>query len=369
MLPVTIKKVAHITFDMCIGGAEQVVINLVENTDPSRFNVSILCLEGQIGPFGMQLAKKGFTVKSFGRRSGLDFRLVKSLRRYFIDNEIEVIHCHQYTPYIYGLFASLLLPIKVVFTEHGRFYPDERRLKRVLVNPILSLLTDHITAISAATADALEEFENFPSNKIDIVYNGIDDRRFQLPSSLSLRKKLGIPEEAFVLATVARLDRIKNQELMIRALHEILKINQDIYLLVVGDGPERERLETLSADLQLTSHVIFAGFRQDTPCYYKIMDLFLLTSFSEGTAMTLLEAMANGIPCIGTDVGGNPEIILDQETGFIIADNDQGALVKAIMKLYQDRNLLCQMGQASRRRYENLFTVDKMVQSYEKLYS
>lgn len=363
------KKIAHITFDMCIGGAEQVIRNLLENTNSSKYDVSILCLEKQIGPFGMELVDSGCTVIPFGREPGLDFRLIKKIRKYLLEKRIDIIHCHQYTPYIYGLFASVGTKIKVVFTEHGRFHPDRKKFKRVLINPVLSFFTDHIIAISVATGKALVTYENFPKKKIEIIYNGIGDARFLLSPLVSLKKSLGIPDGAFVLGTVARLDSIKNQELMIRALKMILKTCPDIYLVLIGDGPERESLEALSFELQLDSHIIFTGFKQDTHHYYKILDVFLLTSFSEGTAMTLLEAMASSVPCIVTNVGGNPEIVIDGETGCVIADDDEKALVQSIRILHEDRNLLFKMGKAGRKRFEEHFTVEKMVQSYEALYN
>ena len=276
MPSVIIKKVAHLTFDMQIGGAEQVILNLVAHSDSSKFDVSILCLEREIGPFGKHLIDRGFSVISFGRKPGLDFQLIRKIRQYVIRERIDVIHCHQYTPYIYGLFASLGTSLKIIFTEHGRFFPDKRKPKRVWVNPILSLLTQHVTAISVATGKALAEFENFPPQKIKVIYNGIDDGMFLLTPSQAVKATWGIPSDAFVLGTVARLDRIKNQELMLKALGRVLPICPDCYLLVIGDGPERERLESLGAELHIDSHLIFTGFRQDTHHFYKIMDVFLL---------------------------------------------------------------------------------------------
>jgi glycosyltransferase involved in cell wall biosynthesis len=364
----SLKKVVHITFDMRIGGAEQVIYNLIEHTEKSKYDVSILCLDQPIGPFGIQLQDKGYQITALNRKPGFDFSLIAQIHRFIVTNNIDVLHCHQYTPYVYGALGSVFTQTKVIFTEHGRFYPDRRKLKRVLANPFLNLLVDHVTAISLATRDALIEFENFPGNKIRIIYNGIDDSRYILHQDPNLKKSLGINDYVCVLGTVARLDSIKNHRMMIKALKIIHHTYPDTVLIIVGDGPEREDLGKLTAQLEISSNVIFTGFREDVHLFYKIMDIFLLTSFSEGTAMTLLEAMASSLPCIVTGVGGNREIVKDSETGFVIQSDDVQALADKIILLLDNDELREETGRKSRLRFEANFTVDKMVKAYEALY-
>ena len=319
----SLKKIVHFTFDMQIGGAEQVIYNLIENTDSSKYDVSILCLDQPVGPFGIQLQKKGYGVTALKRKPGFDISLVRQIRRYVSNNNIDVLHCHQYTPYVYGFMGGAFNECNIIFTEHGRFHPDQRKLKRVLINPFLNLFTNYVTSISSATREALVRYENFPRSKIRIVYNGIDSSRYMLAQNSNLKQTLGISKGAYVLGTVARLDPIKNHLMMIRAFKIVKETYPETFLIIVGDGPERENLEAFASELHLASNMIFTGFREDAYLFYKIMDIFLLTSFSEGTAMTLLEAMASGLPCIATDVGGNPEIVRDGETGFIIQNNDE----------------------------------------------
>lgn len=353
---------------MRIGGAEQVIYNLVENTDKSMYDLSIICLDSALGPFGRQLQERGCQITSFNRKPGFDVSLIRDIRRHIKDHDIDVLHCHQYTPYVYGLLGSLGTKTKVIFTEHGRFYPDERRVKRVLINPLLNNLTAHVTAISSATLDALVEFENFPRKKIKVIYNGIDDQRFIRQGNQDIRIELDISQEAYILGTVARLDPIKNHKMMINAMKAVNEKFPKTYLVIVGDGAEKECLEALAKSLKLTDRIIFTGYREDTEKFYAAMDIFLLTSFSEGTAMTLLEAMAAGLPCIVTGVGGNPEIVKDGETGFVIPSDDVKVLAEKICMLLKDIDLKKRMGHAGRKRFEERFTVDKMVREYETLY-
>lgn len=361
-------RVVHVTFDMRIGGAERVICNLVRHTDRSSYDVSLLCLDGLLGPFGRQLQEEGCRVTTLERRPGFDFSLVEKIRGYIVRQRIDVLHCHQYTPYFYGVLGAAMTGAKVIFTEHGRFHPDERKLKRVVLNPFLSMLTHRITAISAATREALVRFENFPGKKIRIVYNGISEIPFGTRDGGPLRESLGIPPGARVLGTVARLDPIKNQRMMVKGLKIVQQTYPGTYLVIVGGGPERRNLEDLVSRLQLSSSVIFTGFREDVPRFYEIMDVFLLTSFSEGTAMTLLEAMAAALPCIVTNVGGNVEIVEAGETGFIVPNDDEATLARKICTLFADSALRKRMGMSGRKRFEDHFTVDRMVLSYQALY-
>jgi glycosyltransferase involved in cell wall biosynthesis len=354
---------------MRIGGAEQVIFNLVRATDPARYAVSVLCLEDSIGPFGVQLKKFGFRLDTLDRKPGFDWSLIRKIRAFVRKNRIDVLHCHQYTPYAYGVFGAAFIGCKVVFTEHGRFYPDVRKTKRCIVNPFLNRLTGAVTAISTATASALERYENFPRRCIRVIYNGIDNERFlNLQKCRDLMSALGISGTDFVLGAVARLDSIKNHPMMIKAFGLIRRKYPYAKLLIVGDGPERQGLEALTAELGLKGSVVFSGFREDTERFYALMDVFLLTSFSEGTAMTLLEAMAAGLPCIATGVGGNPEIVKDGETGFIVPSGDEAALAAKIEIYIKNKDLIKNTGLAGRRRFEENFTVAKMASAYQEIY-
>lgn len=201
-----------------------------------------------------------------------------------------------------------------------------------------------------------------------MIYNGINERKLISSEDPELNKSLGIEKDTMVLGTVARLDAIKNQKMLIEAFKIINEKYPNTKLLLIGDGPMRNELETLTKELSLTHDVIFTGSTNEAYRYYNIMDVFVLTSMTEGTAMTLLEAMASSTPCIVTDAGGNPEIVKDGETGFIIPVNDTAALAEKIEILLNKAELAMKMGQAGRTRFRKFFTVEKMIQSYQELY-
>lgn len=353
---------------MAIGGTEQVIRQIVENTDRERFNPSILCIDGKIGALGEQLQSSGQQITAFARKPGFDFSLIAELRKHILENDIHVVHCHQYTPYIYGLFAAITASAKTIFTEHGRFYPDSRKWKRTLVNPILSLATYAITAISKATAQALVDFENFPQNKISVVYNGIADFDQTESNRTDLLAELGIPESNLIIGTISRLDPIKNQSMILKGFASILRTHPNCSLIIVGDGPIREQLEMEAKSLNIQKNTTFTGFKIDPQRYLRVMDIFLLPSLSEGTSMTLLESMALSKPSIVTNVGGNPEIVEHKKTGLVIPNKDEAKFRDALFALLDDKETRELYGQAARSCYAQTFTVEKMISAYQEIY-
>ncbi len=361
-------KVLHVTYDMRIGGTEQVIKSLVENTDASVVEMSIFCIESPLGPFANDLLERGISIKALSRKPGFDVSLIGEIRKHIQNHNIDIVHCHQYTPYVYGVLAAVFTKARVVFTEHGRFYPDSSSWKRKLINPWLHRVTYATTAISAATKTALAIYENLPEPDIQVIYNGIKALQADSGQVQALREELGIREDTLCLGTVARLDPIKNHPMMLKAFKMVLESDIPAKLVIVGDGDERERLLKVTRELGLESDVIFTGYDPKPQRYLALMDIYLLSSLSEGTSMTLLEAMSLGKPCVVTDAGGNPEIVEHGETGLVTPNDNPEAFADAIVDLCRDLQKKQSMGKKARERFDRLFSVESMVSAYQQLY-
>lgn len=361
-------KVLHVTYDMRIGGTEMVIKSLIESSKNTEIEMSIFCIESPLGPWGQQLQEKSVIISQFSRRAGFDWHLIAALRSHIVKNQIDVVHCHQYTPWVYGALASLLTPAKVIFTEHGRFYPDFGTWKRKLINPVLSILTSNITSISSATKNALVKYENLKREKIDVVYNGIEplDKLDEVKIA-EFKCSIGLPSDCLILGTVARFDPIKNHSMMLSAFSSVLKTFPDLYLIIVGDGEERVNIEDKIKKLGIHQNVILTGYQSNPVQYMNIFDVFLLSSLSEGTSMTLLEAMSLGKPCVVTDAGGNAEVIEDGYNGFVTPNNNSEAFSNAIIKLLKSDSLIVMPGKA-KHRFEEKFSVSKMVHAFRERY-
>ncbi len=361
------RHILHVTHNMDFGGTEQVIRQIVSGVDPDRFVSSIVCIDGRVGEIGNQMIAAGVSVHSIRRGSGFDTTAIASLRALIKETGADVLHCHQYTPFCYSAFASILLKVEFIYTEHGRFYPDRFTWKRRLVNQLLYRLTDHIICISQATRQALDTYEWIPQRRVGVIYNGV-----RKPSVLSesgvVRSTLGISPETLILGTISRFDSIKNQAMMIEALATFSKTHSDVALIMAGDGSERSQLEARAESLGVSDIVHFTGFITNIGDYLDTIDIFLLTSFSEGTSMTLLEAMAMGKVIVATAVGGNVEVIDHERTGLLIESNDTRALVDRLAELSGDQEKRQRLSEAARIEYAKRFSVQKMSMAYQVLY-
>ena len=359
-------KVLHVTYDMRIGGTEMVIKNIIEGNAKQNIDMSIYCIEAPLGPWGEELKKGGVAITTTPRKPGFDVSLISALREHIKKHKIDIVHCHQYTPWVYGALAAAFTKAKVIFTEHGRFYPDSSSWKRKYINPLLLSLTARVTAISKATKKALVEFEYIPKEKVEVVYNGISPLKVNAIKKAT-RQELNLPENAFVFGTIARLDPIKNQKLMIKAFANVAVKVKHIYLVVVGDGDLREELVSLTKQLNIVERVRFTGYKSNPTKYLDLMDIFLLPSLSEGTSMTLLEAMSIGKPCIVTNAGGNPEIVKHLETGLVTENDNEEELTVAIESLI-DSPVIPNYSKNALVRFNAQFQVNRMMEQYSNLY-
>jgi glycosyltransferase involved in cell wall biosynthesis len=358
----------HVTFDMRIGGTEQVIKNLIDGSDKDTWDMSIFCLEQPIGPFGEMLLEQGIQIASVQRQEGFDVSVITKLRKHITQHNIDILHCHQYTPWVYGTLAAIGTRTKVIFTEHGRFYPDRSSWKRKYINPLMTMFTDDITAISEATKKALVDYEYIPANKIKVIYNGIIPVNADSSKTSKLKEELGINPSKKVIGTIARLDPIKNHQMMFRAFQQVLNQYSDIALILVGDGEERQSLEELVDNLGIRNHVIFTGYISRPQHYLDCMDIFLLPSFSEGTSMTLLEAMSLSKPCVVTNAGGNPEIIKHKVNGLVTGNDNTKEFAEGILKLILEGGTYRTMQTNAKQRFDKLFSASLMAEQYSTIY-
>jgi glycosyltransferase involved in cell wall biosynthesis len=354
---------------MRIGGTEMVIKNIIEGSDAAKYEMSIFCIEEPIGPWGEELKENGTEIFSKHRKDGFDLSLITEIRACIRNQNIDIIHCHQYTPWVYGVLAAIGLKTKVIFTEHGRFYPDSSSWKRKIVNPILSFFTDYITAISKATKQALIDYELLSADKIKVIYNGIKALpKVDQIEKANLKQQLLIEDDDIVLGTVARLDPIKNHEMMLNAFSDVVAKHPSTKLVIVGDGEVLNTLKQQCDKLKITDKVIFTGYITKPNIYIQIFDLFLLSSFSEGTSMTLLEAMSAEKPCVVTDAGGNAEIIENGFNGIVTANDISSEFSVAIEKLMMNNEIRIKMGEESLIRYDKLFSSQIMSAAYSRTY-
>jgi L-malate glycosyltransferase len=364
-------RVAFVVHVMQVAGAEVLVSETIRRLGP-RITPVVFCLDS-VGTLGERLQADGIDVVSFQRKPGLDLsvagRMAEEIRR----RRVEVVHAHQYTPFFYAALARLRsMPApRVIFTEHGRHYPDIVSGRRRLLNKLIfERLADRINAVCAFSADALSRNDGFRRNRIDVIENGIDLPRYRPPADRdALKRRLGLDPARRYVTIVARFHPVKDHRMLLEAFQRVVPGRSDVDLLLVGDGPLRADLTAQAATLGITERVRFLGVRQDVPELLAASDIFALTSVSEAASLTLLEAMASRLPVVVTAVGGNPELARGGVDGLLVPRGDAVATAEAIGTLLDDPVRARAMGQSGAARVAEVFRLERTIGRYYDLYA
>ena len=355
---------------MQVAGAEMLVNETIRRLGP-RIDPVVFCLDG-IGVLGERLLADGVPVIAYGRRPGLDISVSRRMAADIRSRQISVLHAHQYTPFFYAAIAArFVFPRpRVIFTEHGRHYPDVVSAKRRWINrTIFDRLADDVNAVCEFSARSLAEKDGFRPDRIHVIPNGIDAPKYA-PSAdrAELRRRLGLDPARKYVACVARFHPVKDHRTLIDAFAIVAPGHPDTDLLLVGDGALRADLEQRCRDLGVSSQVRFLGVRHDVADLLRAADVFALTSVSEAASITLLEAMGSGLPVVVTCVGGNPEIVRDGIDGFLVPRGDAAAIASALGRLVDDPALASQLGRNASSRVQSTFTLDQTVDKYYELF-
>ncbi len=351
------------------GGTERLVMEM-GLAFSGEFRVSIVCLD-EPGLWASDLRRQGIPVHCLWRQPGLDLSMPVKIARIGREINAALIHAHQCTPWFYGALSRLFYRTpKLLLEEHGRFYPEEDKPARRQVNrAVIVPLSHRFVAVSEDVRWRLDRYEGLNAARVDVIYNGVDvGPRLSAPQRLALRKTLGFTDRDIVIGTIGRFDPIKNLPMLVESLAAARGQNSKIRGLLVGDGPEFGAVKQLLEAHGLDDAVRLTGFRSDARQLVQCLDLFVLSSFSEGTSMALLEAMASGVPAAVTAVGGNPEIVVAGETGWVVPSGAVAALTSAVLDAAADESLRLDFGRAGRQRFEDNFTFGRMVECYRDLY-
>jgi len=367
-LPSRKPRILVVVHSLEVGGAEMVAVTLAERLRED-FDFEFLCLDRR-GPLADRLEEHAIRVHTLERSPGFDRRLVGQFRTAMKKARPALVHNHQCTPWIYAQVAripSASPPLLV--TEHGRFHPDFRNPKRVLANRLLIRRSDRAVAVGEGVKTALATNEGIPQSRISVIYNGIDLARFEASATggREVRRALGLADTDRIALHVARLDTIKDHDTALRAMERLSSEIPELKLLIVGEGPEADRIDARIEELGLASTARRLGLRADVPDLLAASDLLLLTSVSEGIPLALIEAMAARVPIVSTDVGGVSEVV--GTSALLVPPGDDEELAAAVARLCREPDLGPRLSQAGKERALRHFSLDAMAHRYRELYN
>jgi glycosyltransferase involved in cell wall biosynthesis len=348
------------------GGAERILFELVTRLDRNRFAPVVCCLR-EPGHFGEALIAAGVPTHHGILKSRYSLAPAPALIRLIRREGIQIVHTtNQPLNTTWAVVAGRLAGIPVqVTTVHGmRGLPRQR--ERRMINRALLPFVDAVIALSDVHRDYLVNEDGIVARKVRVVRNGIDLDQFQRSSRLR-RSDLGLPDDARVAGVVAGLRPEKAHDIFLLAADIVRERMPNSHFLLIGDGPERERLARLTDDLRLSDRVHFLGRRNDVADILPLLDLSVLPSRTEAFPLAILESMAAGRPVVATDVGSLRDMVVDGETGLLVPAADEWQLAEAMTALFADPSRAHAMGEAGRARAQQ-FGVKRMVQQIEDLF-
>ena len=356
----------HLIHKLGAGGAENGIINIVNHINQTLFESSICSFAGK-GNHTERIDRNYTTLFEFDKKTGNDFRVPLKLFNLYRKWNPDIVHTHTWGTVCEGLIAAKLARVPVII--HGEHGTIQQQKRNIYVQRYLWDMADQVLSVSNTHRDRLSKTIGYPKSKIKVIMNGVDTERFQVDGqNKSVRKKFGIRKDEIIVGTVGRLVPVKNQTLLIHAFGEVSKSCSTCKLVLVGDGLLKEELSLLAFSLGISDKVIFLGQRYDIPNILKVLDIFVLSSISEGMSNTILEAMSSGLPVIATHVGGNPEIVKNNETGILVASDNKEAMTSAIISMIEDPQKRKKMGRCGRKLAKDKFSLRAMVNNYETLY-
>ena len=350
---------------MPVGGAEVLLMNLVRRMDRERFQPEICCLK-EPGPLGTLLAEE-IPVHSQLLTSKYDVRVLGRLKRLIQQRKIDaVITVGAGDKMFWGRLAAWRAGVPVVFSAlHSTGWPDG--IDRL--NRWITPLTDRFIAVARRHGRYLVEMEGLPTSKVVVIPNGVDTERFH-PSPVAreaVRRDLRLHADVPVFGIVAALRREKNHLLFLRAAAMIHQALPDARFLIVGDGPQRKPLELAVASAGLRDSVLMLGTRDNIPDLLSAMDVFVLTSRIEANPVSILEAMATGLPVVASRVGSIPETVEEGTTGYLVDFADAADFARKCVHLAVHPEIAQALGANGRQAVAGHWSLDCMVNGYEQL--
>ncbi len=360
-----ILRCMFVITSMPVGGAETLLVNLMRRMDRDLVRPEVVCLK-EPGPLGRQISAE-FPMHTNLLRGKWDVRVLPRLIRLFHRRRADVVvTVGAGDKMFWGRLAAHAAGVPVIVSAlHSTGWPDGvGRLNRCLTG-----MTDAFVAVADSHGEFLRSFERFPAEKVRVIRNGVDCRRFKPSprSRLEVRQELGLPAETPLIGIVAALRPEKNHPMFVRTAARVRQSFPDAHWIVVGDGPERNHIESLAAELKIDDRIHMLGTRHDTPHLVAALDLFTLCSLNEASPVSILESLACEVPVVATDVGSVSESIIQGKTGILVPSQNLDEMTTAVKELLLNDKLRASMGAAGRKLVLDSGSLQSMVDGYQQM--
>ncbi|MCF6176147.1 MAG: glycosyltransferase family 4 protein [Victivallaceae bacterium] len=376
-------KICHIITRMIVGGAQENTLLTIIGHIKKGHDVTLITGPSP-GPEGKLLERSDYPEFEIIELPSLvrelnplkDWQAVKDLKKLFRERKFDVVHTHSSKAGVVGRAAAWGAKVPFVcHTVHGQaFHAYEKPFKNFIYKASerwAAKRCHKIYAVAQAMIDQCVEAKIAPREKYKVVYSGMEIERFlNSKPEPELREQLGIPADAIVLGTVARLFPLKGYEYIIPAAEKICKQHPNVHFLIIGNGPMKAEMDADIAKLGLTKHFHFSGLVPPDQVYRYIalMDMLLHLSLREGLPRSVVQSLASGKPAIGFELDGTPEVITNGETGFVVTPKSIPEVEAAVLKLLDDPELRRRCGEQGRGKVAEQFSWQRMADVLEQEY-
>jgi len=369
-------RILFVMLQLDAGGSERVVFDLARSLDPEKFEVFVAAFKGGVlAPLLKNICNEVFIID---KKQGLDveamLKLVNIIKKYRID----VVNAHHYMSCFYSFLGTKIFNgKKLIYTEHSVTEVESK--PNCIHSKLLNLMLYRINAVIGVSSAITEKFRIlYPchANKFNEILNGVDIEKFRSGKKRDeVRTRWGLTEDHFVVGTVANFRKVKNHACLVRAAGRLKEAHLHLRLIFVGTGfigdaeNSEAEVRSLIRDCGLQDMVILAGYQEDIAAMLSAFDIFCLPSFSEGLPVSLLEAMASGVPAIGSNVAGITEVITQGETGILFPSDDDEQLAAQLMVLSENTSYAKFLASNGAKYIENNHSNKSWTSKYETLFT
>lgn len=359
------RRILQIIPSLDRAGAEKQMSLLARGLPQDEFEVHV-CALTRGGPLEAELRQAGIPVYVIGKRWRADPQAYWRLRRLIAQLRPDLVHTWLFAANAYGRQAAFACRVPVVVAAERCVDPWKGTLER-MIDLYLARKTARIVVNSQAVRDFYVRY-GLPAEKMVVIPNGVGPAQPSPVSRRELLAELGLPENCHLVGLIGRLWPQKRIKDAIWAADLLKVVRDDVHLLIIGDGPQRARLQRFRDQCHIQDKVHFLGHREDVPRLLPHLDVVWCTSAYEGQSNAIMEAMAAGVPVVATDIAPNRELIEPGRTGLLFPVGDRASLARYTQKLLEDQQLASRLGQAASEHMRQNFSVQTMLTRYAQLY-
>lgn len=366
-------RILHVMDTLEVGGLENGVANLIQRMDPERFE-HVVCTVRRVGAMADRLPLDRVRIVNLDRAGSRFSTQIGALAGTIRAVKPHIVHSRNWGAIEAVLAGRWAGSCSLVHSEHGveSVGADREPLRRRWFRRLSYAVAEQVFCVSYQLRNHYAKTTGFPARKIEVIHNGVDVARFypQPAARVRMREQLGISSEDFCIGALGRLEPIKSLMTLLDAAARIPASRKNWRIVIAGAGSDLPILrQAAESRTELRGHVQFAGEIENAPAFLNALDVYVLPSRFEGISNSLLEAMASGLPVIVSATGGNPEVVVDGESGLIFPVGDHRALADRLLLLWEQSESRTRLGQKAAQRVEEHFTVESMVRKYERLYN